>query len=663
LSRQTYETATVWLLFVIAICTMTNKGAAQRTPCRVVFVDKGPEAFQPGSVLYEKTLTTFNERSLERRRRAGMNPVLDTLDQPLYAVYVANVVRVSDSLLAVLPWFNAIVVGLSDAEQNIIQSQAGVRLVVPTSTVSYSLTQPDNCDPASYGFSEFQQTVAGTRLLHNAGVYGSGVRVGVIDNGFRWNSMSSLKHLNVLAEFDAIYKDSITSNEPIDTAKQDEHGSFVLSILAGWQHDSLIGIAPFGSFLLAKSEDMRYERRIEEDLYAESLMWLERQGADLSTSSVGYRKFDSTDVSTPYADMDGKTAYASRAINIATGRGMTCITAAGNSGPVKESIIVPADADSAITVGALATDGISAWQFSSWGPTADGKIKPDFVAPGMDVYGQTVNGDFKASSGTSLATPIVAGQVALLLELYPHTQPWVLREALRKASTLVVRKDSVLGYGSIDVTRAAQLMGPGVGPPTIITLDSKRTIFASVFSEGTIDVHLIIRDPITGQKNDVVGIRSEEPWYLFSIEPAMLYRDTMQARIVATMINGTRVGQFPRDSTWFALPRNSVVKPCGVRLPGSVTSVALERAIEPGPCLVNAPLDEGARCFTVAGIDQAPSDVRIVHIGTGTLVECSVSYVETSMLTVNVTKGLARGAYLIVLRSDSGSRSLPLIVR
>lgn len=661
--KQNYERATAWLVFVCVIAITTYSGQAQRIPCRVVFIDKGPVNFQPGSPLYEQTLLTFHPQALERRRLVGMSPVLDSLDKPLYAPYVAGVISVSDSLLAVLPWFNSLVVGLTESEQGEVRTQTGVRLVVPTSSVSYTLEQPDNCEPASYGSSDFQQTVAGTRLLHNAGVYGSGVRVGVIDNGFRWREMSSLRHLKVEAEQDVIYKDSITANESIDPGNQDWHGSFVLSILAGWQHDSLIGISPFGTYLLSKSEDMRYERRIEEDLYVESLTWLERQGADLSTSSLGYRIFDSTDSSTPYSAMDGKTAYASRAINIATQRGMTCLTAAGNNGPEGQSIIVPADADSALTIGALSYDGVTAWPLSAWGPTASGKIKPDFTALGMRTLGQTLDGGFNRSSGTSLATPIVAGQVALLLELYPHTSPWVMREALRKASTMPEKKDSILGYGGIDVTWAAKIMGPGVGPPTIITIDSRRIVLTSVFSEGIVDVHLLIRDPITGQMSDVVGIRSEDPWYLFAIEPSMLYRDTMQARIVATLVSGARTGSYPRDSSWFALPRNAVVTPCGVRLPGSVTSVVQDAQVEGGPRIYNLPLNAGTTHVTIGGIVEPPIDVRLVHVSTGSYVECTLSYSDPTIVTVNVPTGIQRGAYLVVLRTKSASRSLPIIVR
>ena len=653
----------MWLVLLLTMATMTEKSTAQRIPCRVVFSDKGPVAFLPGTPAYDSLLTTFHPRSLERRSGMGMSPVLDTLDAPVYAPYLDSIQSISDSILIVLPWFNSVTVGLTDAEQGQVQRLPFVTSVIPTSSISYGLNEPLDCEAPRYGYADRQQSFLGTAPLHNAGIYGKNVRIGMIDNGFRWRSMSSLVHLDVEAEYDVIYGDSVTANEPIDVRRQDEHGSIILSVIAGWEQDSLIGIAPFGSYLLAKSEDMRYERRIEEELYAAAIIWLEQQGADVSSSSLGYRIYDSTEAQTPYSALDGKTTYASRAINIAASRGMICVTAAGNDGPAKNTLSTPGDADSAITVGALATDGISRWPQSSWGPTADGQQKPDFAALGMGAAGQEVSGLFTFSSGTSMATPMVAGQVALLRELYPDVAPRTIREALQVSSLFSSDPDSVLGYGSIDAAAAARYLGPGIGPPTIVTVDSKRTVLASVFCDLAVDVKLIIKDPITGQTSTVQGLRSDDPWYLFAIEESQIFRDEMYARVEATVTGSSRRGSFPRDTSWFILPRNAVIKPCGVRLPGSVTSVNHAVTAHLEPMVIDHPLSVGTRVIDVVGIKEPLIDIRLVHITMGTEIPCAFTSFDADRVRVRTSEDLERGAYLIVLRYENSSQTLPIIVR
>ncbi len=642
---------------------MTYSTSAQRIPCRVLFTDKGPLAFRPNTAVYDSVLRAFHPRARERRAQMGMDPVLDSLDAPMYAPYLDSVRTVSDSIIVFSPWFNYVIVGLTELDQERIRAMSFVRSVIPTSSIGYTLELAIDCAPPRYGNASLQQEILNDTELHHAGIYGTGVRIGVIDNGFRWRDMSSLQHLTVAAEYDAIFNDSNTANEGVDVGSQDKHGSLVLSVLAAWQQDSLIGVAPFGTYLLTKSEDMRYERRIEEDFYVASLTWLEMQGADISSSSVGYLTFDSTDQQTPYSVLDGHTSYASRAINIAASRGMMCVTAAGNEGPRGQSLITPADADSSVTVGALALDGLTNWPFSSWGPTADGRVKPDFSALGMSVAVQTAEGEFRRSSGTSLSAPQVAGQIALLRELYPTEAMWRIRSALRQSSMFPVVSDSILGHGVASVTLAARRLGPGVGPPTVVTVDSKRTVLVAVFSNTEPDVKLLLKDPITGVQSEVSGQRIEDSWYQFSIEPSFISRDTMFARVVASSLGSSRVGSYPRDTSWFILPRHAFVRPCGVKLPGGVTHVSNDVTEAKSPTVYDHPLSAGTQQIIVGGIHGIIQDVRLLQITTGMNVKSTFTINDGNHVMVNVSSPLSSGAYLLVLRSAGSSNSLPIIVR
>jgi hypothetical protein len=590
-----------------------------------------------------------------------MDPVLDENDAPIPVSYRSAVLAISDSLLAELVWLNALVVGLSTDEQDRVRALPFVRLVVPCSSVSYRLSGMRSCEPPEPGRSWDQVRMAGATLLHDAGVFGTGVRVGMIDNGFRWRDMSSLADLRVENELDLIQLDSITANEPGDPGSQDGHGSSILSIIAGWTPDSLVGIAPFGTYLLAKSEDMRYELRIEEDLYVEALTWLEREGADVTSSSLGYRFFDSTDASTEYADLDGRTTFPSRAINLASVRGVTCVTAAGNYGPWTRSLVTPGDADSAITVGAMTWLG-GWWAQSSWGPSASGRQKPEFTAMGAGTVSQDRWGSFITSSGTSNATPIVAGQMALLRELYPQAKPWELREAARRASQNPETPDSTSGYGTFDVGEAARSLGPGVGPPASVIVGGERTLVFCVFSPSPPSVKVRLRDPQTGAESVFNAVNVSADWYTCTIPASAFTKDVMDARIIAEL-GSTRTGSYPRDTAWWSLSRVDIVIPCGMRIPSIISSVESVDDDADGPIVADHPLPSGTRSFSIIGLRSVPLAVRIVRVGTGTTYPCTFAMTTVGQVTVTPPMDLPVGAWIVVLDQPDGMISIPLLQR
>ncbi len=660
--HQTYKTTIVFVVLVVAIGLMTYDAAAQRIPCRVVLRDKGASAFVPGSPTYDSVLTTFHPRALARRAMVGMDPLLDSLDRPIDPGYRQQVVSVSDSLLAELNWFNTLIVGLTTGEQEQVRSLPFVASVTPCSTVAYTQQDLRSCEPPDPGRARDQLRLAGTQDLHDAGVYGTGVRVGMIDNGFRWRSMSSLADVKIAGEYDVVHQDSNTANEAVDPGSQDGHGSSILSIIAGWMPDTLVGVAPFSTYLLAKSEDMRYERRIEEDLYVAAITWLERQGADISSSSLGYRYFDSTDANTPYSAFDGATTFPSRAINIAATRGLICMTAAGNYGPFMESLVTPGDADSAVTVGAVTMSG-SWWAQSSWGPTAAGKLKPDFTAMGASTVSQNPWGEFISSSGTSNATPIVAGQFALLRELYPNAEPWALRDAARRASQNPETRDSTTGHGTFDVAAAARLLGPGVGPPASVIVDGQRTLIVAVFASAPVAVRVELRDPETGATATLPASPVSGDWYRCTIPADVLPGQTVEVRIVAMNVNEPRTGSYPRDTSWLTLDRTAIVIPCGMRLPSTITSVNDDVVSPDGVMIADHPLASGTRELYVVGRISPPTAVRLVRVGSGEVVTCRFSMSSSSSIRVDLPMPLAAGAWIVVLDDGRATVGLPLLQR
>ena len=170
------------------------------------------------------------------------------------------------------------------------------------------------------------------------------------------------------------------------------------------------------------------------------------------SSSLGYFGFDGG-FTYSFSQMNGDVAVTTIAADVAAQRGITVVNSMGNDGPAPQSISTPADADSIISVGAVDSLGNMA-SFSSRGPTADGRIKPDLTAPGVSVFLATPT-SFARSNGTSFSAPIVAGAVVLMKQTHPTFGPIEIRDALRLAGSNARTPDSNRGWGTPDVALAA----------------------------------------------------------------------------------------------------------------------------------------------------------------------------------------------------------------
>jgi hypothetical protein len=306
-----------------------------------------------------------------------------------------------------------------------------------------------------YGPSRCQLEQIGAAALLERGINGSGaaggtsqILVAILDSGFRLDH-EALRHVDVEAQWDFIQNDSVTSDEPGDPVSQDRHGTTVLGVIAGRSDGALAGPAWGARFLLAKTEMIDREIPIEEDHWVAGIEWADSAGADIVTSSLGYYDWYSP------GDLDGETALCTRAADIAASRGVIVVNSAGNRGTA--GLVAPADGNGVMAVGAVDCGGEIAY-FSSRGPTADGRIKPDFVAMGYAV--QSVahpdTAGFARYNGTSYAAPLVAGICAQLLETHPSWDPAKMHSALRATASRSGFPDNTYGYGTPNAALAAQ---------------------------------------------------------------------------------------------------------------------------------------------------------------------------------------------------------------
>jgi Subtilase family len=329
-------------------------------------------------------------------------------------------------------------------------------------------------DPV-YGPSEMPYRQLRLRPLADAGTDGSGVRIGLLDTGFDTQN-PAFAGVTVTGQHDFVFGDSVVRNDSLDVAGAQSHGTATWSLLAADVPGRLRGIARGATYLLAKTEDIRSETRVEEDNYVAALEWADSIGVDIVSSSLGYLVFDGGVRPYSPADLNGDVAVTTVAADSAARRGILIVTSAGNDGPGFRTISTPADGDSVLAAGAEDSLGVIA-AFSSRGPTADGRLKPDFTAPGVAVCVVTGTDVVRRMSGTSFSTPLLAASAALVKQLHPTLAPMQLRDAFRAAATNRSAPDSVQGWGRPDVARAAVFPGgvtaiaplPGGGPLTSIT--------------------------------------------------------------------------------------------------------------------------------------------------------------------------------------------------
>jgi Subtilase family len=266
------------------------------------------------------------------------------------------------------------------------------------------------------------QTV-GIDRLHGQGLDGTGVRIAVLDTGFD-EVHPAFSSANVLGSWDFVHNLSGAGHVFGDVVEQVEHGTNVWGILAGDTNQTFVGVAPRAEYLLGKVERKTFEGIIEEDYFVKGMEWAVTNGANIIVASLGYPLFYD------YEDADGASSRSARAVRKAIEANVLCVIAVGNSGYLNGPA-TPGDVDLALSVGALNTSDLWA-NFSTVGPTYDGRIKPEVCAPGHEIYTTSSVRFFPytRATGTSFAAPLVAGAAALVWQRNPAWTALQVRQAI-----------------------------------------------------------------------------------------------------------------------------------------------------------------------------------------------------------------------------------------
>lgn len=451
------------------------------------------------------SLSGVTERALQRRMKVSQSTILPE-DLPVSSNYLRRLEGLGVTIQNASRWFNAATAYLTDVQRDQINRLPFVRSVEPVVTYmrkdfpksesSVPSLSKQTADKYSYGSSTTQMNLINAIAVHNIGISGRGVLIGMLDTGFRWKTHEAMQNMQVIAEYDFIQKDSVTANEIGDSGSQDSHGTSTMSLVGGYKDGKLVSPAFRAQFILGKTEYVPSETNVEEDNWVAAIEWMEAQGVDVVSSSLGYSTFDAGQKSYVYADMNGKTATTTKAAVIAARKGVVVTNAMGNEGNPGNAwhfLTSPADADSILSVGAVQSNGTVA-SFSSYGPTSDGRTKPDVSAQGVSVYSTLPGGTYTGSfGGTSAATPFVAGVSAMLLSARPELTPIQVRDALRSTANNSKAPNNTIGWGIINAYEALLYHGMVIGTDPEITVTPSSDYEVGIF---VVSKNSVIKDSV-----------------------------------------------------------------------------------------------------------------------------------------------------------------------
>jgi subtilisin family serine protease len=436
-------------------------------PVWVYFRDKG-EGAQHKLMLPAETY--LSPKAIARRERVlqtDRSGVLTIEDIPLERSYVASVAAMVTKVRHEVKWFNAMSVMATKAQIAALRRLPFVReieMVVrfkperlwqATSAMDEPPPPPSSgvTPVLNYGSSLNQNQQLNTIALHNQNINGAGVIIAIFDAGFSNLTHPALVTRPIVARYD------FQTNS--GTLASHSHGQNTFSCVGGFSDGNLIGTAYGASFALARTEVDPTETPKEEDNWARAVIWADSVGADVISSSLGYGSptgpFDPPWPSYSWQDMNGVNTIVTRAANRATELGIVVVNSAGNDGDAptgQNSLGGPADGFDVIAVGAVGSTGTRV-SFSSVGPTADGRIKPDVMAKGSGTWAATGTSGYGTVSGTSFSCPLTAGVAALVLQANPGLTPKQVAEALRETASRANAPDRYYGWGIANAAKAA----------------------------------------------------------------------------------------------------------------------------------------------------------------------------------------------------------------
>ncbi len=423
---------TVFLFLVMIQCF----SAQAQQKYWIFFTNKAHTFFNPH--------TYFDAKAIERRLVNNVS-LTDSTDFPINEFYYNTVRSNVDSVSNITRWFNGMCVYASENQIRNIQQFYFVKSIEALPFQSMYLASVEEgafnkkLSDDQKELLEAQTSRMQADEFKKANIDGSGIRIAIFDAGFPNVDINpSFEHIRKAGKIIKTY-DFVRNKDFV--YGYSSHGSLVLSCIAGKAGDINIGLATGAEFLLARTEMGKREPFSEEENWLAAVEWADKNGAQIINSSLGYtgdRYFT--------ADMNGKKSLVAKAANLAARKGILVVNAAGNEGASAwRTIGTPADADSVLTVGGIDLKSDFHTNFSSYGPTADKRLKPNVCAFGHVIAAGPKG--LEKTQGTSFSSPLVAGFAACVLQSNRNLKNMELFFEIEKSGDLHPYFDYAHGYG------------------------------------------------------------------------------------------------------------------------------------------------------------------------------------------------------------------------
>ena len=433
----------------------------------IQFTDKNNSPYSIGSP--NEFLT---QRSLDRRAKYEIE--ITEQDLPVNPSYLSGVEATGAEMLFATKWMNGVTIYTT--EQIVLDAINALPYVANVALLAdrdnsfkkelfenefkggfqkpETLKSANSANSMDYGWGNNQIDQLNGIALHEDGFMGEGMVIAVLDAGF--------EAVETHPVFDSLWANNrmLGSKDFVfpggDIYSGHYHGRAVLSCMAAYGEGELVGTAPNASYWLLRSEDPSGENVIEEYNWVSAAEFADSVGADVINSSLGYIWFDMPEWDHVYEDLDGNTAVVTIGADIAESKGILVVNSAGNSNPW-QWLGMPADGNNVFTIGAVDAFGTRAG-FSSIGPTADGRTKPDVMAQGQNAAVADGGTGISFGSGTSFSSPIMAGMSACLMQAFPNKTPLEVRDAIKQSGNNASSPDSQMGWGIPDFIEAYSVM-------------------------------------------------------------------------------------------------------------------------------------------------------------------------------------------------------------
>lgn len=435
--------------------------------------------------------TFLSPRAIARRHQQGIS--FDERDLPVSPTYLKQIRTKGVKILHTSKWLNGATVLMDSTQVMAIEAFDFVANVDFVGKVSrrqnaqlaalYDRPVEKDCEGNGtfYGLAQQQIELLNGHQLHDLGHRGKNKLIALLDGGFS-NVLqlpffdSLVQDQRLLVGHDFVQNDSVVY-------ESSSHGTQVLSVMGANWPGRMVGTAPEASYVCIKTEDIYGEDLGEECNWIAGAEYADSIGADIINSSIGYTTFNDPRMNYEYQDLNGHTSLAAIAANIAFEKGILVVNSAGNSGGYPWKYIgVPADAEGVLAVGACDTAG-NRLDFSSFGPTADGRLKPNVVALGeMVAIASVYSCKISFSDGTSFSAPLISGMAASLWSAFPEKTSQEIMEAIQQSAHLAKHPNSKQGYGMPDFHLAYQYLRTQYAPLRL--QQDQFTIAPSVFNDG-----------------------------------------------------------------------------------------------------------------------------------------------------------------------------------